>query len=32
MRVVVLGSNGAGSRYHYVTGYHGTKHKGDDAR
>jgi len=23
MRVVVLGRNGAGSRYHYVTGYHG---------
>ena len=24
MRVVVLGHNGAGSRSHYVTGYHGT--------
>jgi len=23
MRVVVLGRNGAGSRYHYITGYHG---------
>ena len=23
MRVVVLGRNGAGSRSHYVTGYHG---------
>jgi len=23
MRVVVLGLNGAGSRYHYITGYHG---------
>jgi hypothetical protein len=23
MRVVVLGLNGAGSRSHYVTGYHG---------
>jgi len=24
MRVVVMGCNGAGSRYHYITGYHGT--------
>jgi len=23
MRVVVLGCNGAGSRSHYITGYHG---------
>ena len=23
MRVVVLGRNGAGLRYHYITGYHG---------
>jgi len=23
MRVVVLGRNGAGSRSHYITGYHG---------
>ena len=23
MRVVVLWRNGAGSRYHYITGYHG---------
>jgi len=23
MRIVVLGCNGAGSRSHYVTGYHG---------
>jgi len=23
MRVVVLGRNGVGSRYHYITGYHG---------
>jgi len=23
MRVVVLGRIGAGSRYHYITGYHG---------
>jgi len=23
MRVVVLGRNGAGSRYHHITGYHG---------
>jgi len=23
MHVVVLGCNGAGSRYHYITGYHG---------
>jgi len=23
MRVVVLGRNGAGSGYHYITGYHG---------
>ena len=24
MRLVVLGRNGAGSRSHYTTGYHGT--------
>ena len=23
MRVVVMGCNGPGSRYHYITGYHG---------
>jgi len=23
MRVVVMGCNGAGSRSHYITGYHG---------
>jgi len=23
MRVVVMGCDGAGSRYHYITGYHG---------
>jgi len=23
VRVVVLGRNGVGSRYHYITGYHG---------